>query len=267
MRLWRGFAVGQAPEEIIKELDTSEGYVNNVKSQLKIKYGIVFTRTQNRLHETQDPNAIDAESHTNQQAAPVIVDQAGLAPHEPHNDELNTPPTPTMKGPESQNTNPELQTLRHEVSGLESRVSEEQEMMALSQKKQRLAAREILVSGERELQSAVSDICPAIDMMWKTKEAYVEVMVRIYRHPLCRWIIVHGTPFWVYDLSEHRLRLVLEEIYDLTSLAWKTKRLASKTILTDSLVEFVDYHAIHPLCPIDYMPGGSLKCRWLVVLP
>ena len=71
---------GQAPEEIIKELDTSEGYVNNVKSQLKIKYGIVFTRTQNRLHETQDPNAIDAESHQNQQAAPVIVDQAGLAP-------------------------------------------------------------------------------------------------------------------------------------------------------------------------------------------
>ena len=58
-------------------------------------------------------------------------------------------------------------------------------------KKQKLAAREILVSGERKLQSAVSDICPSIDMMWKTKEAYVEVIVRIYRHPLCRWIIVH----------------------------------------------------------------------------
>jgi hypothetical protein len=177
---------------------------------------------------------------------------------------------------ESAVANPELQTLRHEVGDLESDVAEKEEMLALSQKKQRLKRNEIVLSGEAELQRAVSDICPDIRMMWNSKEAYVEVMVRMYRNPLCRGIFQNGTPYWTYDSSEYRLRLVLEQIFNCTGPAYKTKRLSSKTILTDSIIEFVDYHATHPLCLEDCMPGvpsigGSWECpqhhNWFRSLP
>ena len=240
---------------IAREVGTTERYVNNIRSELKRKHGIVLAGLQRRRQETDDAEG---------------TNPTGLR--------TRLEPTPTMPAPEtgSPNASSELETDRNEVQQLKSTVSRRTEKLKLDQQKQQLQRQDIVLAGETELCSSVSDICPDIRMMWKEKKAYTEVMIRMYRSPLCRWIFEGKSPFWVYDRSERKLTLVLEQIFDSTSSESKIKHLDSETVLTDSVLEFYGRHLSHPLCPTDYMPGlptvtGGWECpdhhKWYVSHP
>jgi len=232
---------GECPDEISAALNTSPGYVRNVQSELRRKHGITFTGVQHRPRK-----AI-------QGAAFAVTNRSRSVTLEPQrNDEASD------MGNIEASTDPEMRLLRSEVHDLETLVAAREEKLKLSQRKANLKLEEILLLGEGVLQSSVSDVCPDIQLVLESKEAYVEVMVSLYHNPIYRSIFEENTPFWIYDRSDHRLRLVLEQIFDCTNAKSRPEKLASKKILTDSIIEFFNYHESHPLCPYDSMPGLPL---------
>jgi hypothetical protein len=245
--------LGESRGAIAAALHTSGGYVDNVRSLLKRKYRIVFTPPQIRPQETQGSDVVNAAPPTIQQAAPGAVNPA----REPQISNIETVTTPPIKAPETTSVNPELEALQRDVNRIHSRVSEKQEILILKQKKQELLRREDRLSIEAQLQGIVFDICPDIREMWNNRAVYIQVMTGIFQTEHYRAIFdnLAGIRAWSYEQAEHRFPLVLEQIFDNTSPAFKTGRLASETILTDSIVEFIDYFDLHPRCPKDQMPG------------
>lgn len=254
----------QGPEEIVKELHTTEGYVNNIKSELKIRYGIVFTGPQNGLHETHDPNAINAEAHTNLQTVPV--DQAGLAPLESHLAGVETAPR-ALGRPESTTVDSELQTIRREVSDLESSISEKQKIQELSRKKHALLMREQALSKEAELRRVVSDICPDMREMWTDVNKYGSVMCKIFLVEPYRWTYVNnlaGSRVWDPGTAWRRFPLILKQVFYGTSPELRIRKAASETILTDSIAEFIEIFESYLRCPGCFAPlfptGSLFRC-------
>ena len=259
-----GLRRGLAPEAIARQEVTTKAYVNNVRSELRVKYGINFTSIGPR--EIRVPNVTNDEANMNQ---PAPSARGSVTPH------YNTRAAPhsRIRRPESAAANPELDPIRQEVASLESANADKEEMLALAHKRHQLKMGELLLTGELELQRFVSEICPEIDTFWNSKEVYVEVMVKLRQNPLCVSYLKDKVPYWAYDASEYRLRLVLRQVFDRSH----HKRPTTKYPLTESIKEFSNYHATHPWCPKDYLPGvpsygGSWECpehhnRFPTVIP
>ena len=243
---------GLAPEEIARQEVTTKAYVNNVRSELRVKYGITFTSIGPR--EIHVPNITNDEANMNQ---PAPSARGSVTPH--HSTRAAT--HSRIRRPESAAANPELDPIRQEVASLESANADKEEMLALTQKRQLLKREKLLLTGELELQRFVSDICPDTNTIWNSKEVYVEVMAKLYWNPLFRSYLQDKVPWWPYNTSEYRIRLILRQIFDRTN----PKRPNTKYPLTESMMEFSNYLATHPLCPIDCLPGipsigGSWEC-------
>jgi hypothetical protein len=243
--------LGESSKAIATALDTSEGYVHNVRSLLKM-HGIVFTPSQTTLQDTPSPDVTNANPQKIEQAGPSAVNpSAHPSTPEPNSgiEIVKTSGTPSV--------NRELESMRRGINGIEREISEKEEALALKRKKQELLKKEQRLSNEVLLQKFVFDICPDIREMWNNKRVYIQVMSKIFQIEPFKTIYTHivAMRVWSGEQADGRLPVVLEQIFDNTTPEFKTKRLNSGTILSDSIEEFIDYFNTCVPCPYDRLPA------------